>query len=209
MRNDQSGVMPIMIHPRHVFEIPKTGERFTFTKRPSDTNGELLEIEFLVKEFSPPAHIHVDLEERVEVLEGCARVRVGRKEWTAASGETVVFPAGKAHGFRAEGEEMLRFRCEIRPPRQMESLFETIFGLYRDGKADKRGQPNPLQNVVLAHEQRRTWPIRPSGFRSRLSPRSDLSPAASGTALDTKNTAISVSPLPFDRSRPTMMLTSR
>jgi quercetin dioxygenase-like cupin family protein len=143
-----------MRESRDVFAIPHTGERFTFTKRPNDTNGRLLEIEFLVKQFFPTAHIHVDLEERVEVLEGRARVRAGRKEWTAAPGETVVFPPGTAHGFRAEGDDLLRFRCEVVPPRQMESLFETIFGLYRDGKADKRGQPNLLQNAVLAHEHR-------------------------------------------------------
>jgi quercetin dioxygenase-like cupin family protein len=137
-----------------IFEIPHTGERFTITKRPADTNAELLEIEFVVREFFPPAHIHADLEERVEVIAGQARVRVGRKEWVAGPGETVVFPAGLAHGFRAEGEEMLRFRCEVVPPREMESLFETIFGLYRDGKADKHGQPNLLQNAVLAHEYR-------------------------------------------------------
>ena len=143
-----------MVKASNVFEIPKTGERFTFTKRPKDTNGELLEIEFLVKQFFPPAHVHLDLEERVEVLEGRARVRVGRKEWTAGPGETFIFPAGTAHGFRAEGGEMLRFRCEIVPPREAESLFETIFGLYRDGKADKRGQPNVLQGAMLAHEHR-------------------------------------------------------
>jgi quercetin dioxygenase-like cupin family protein len=143
-----------MTQPSNVFEIATTGERFTFTKRPRDTGGEVLEIEFLVKQFFPPAHIHADLEERVEVLAGRAHVRVGRKEWSAGPGETFVFPPGTAHGFRAEGDEMLRFRCEVVPPREMESLFETVFGLYRDGKANKRGQPNPLQNVVLAHEHR-------------------------------------------------------
>jgi mannose-6-phosphate isomerase-like protein (cupin superfamily) len=141
-----------MPKPSDVFKIERTGERFTFTKRPQDTNGELLEIEFLVREFFPPAHIHLDLDEHVEVLSGRARVRAGRKTWTAGPGETVIFPAGTAHSFRAEGDEMLRFRCEVRPPREMESLFETIFGLYRDGKADKRGQPNPLQNAIFAHE---------------------------------------------------------
>src|SRR5438128_7280106 len=143
-----------MTKSRDVFEIPHTGEKFTFARRPADTNGELLEIEFLVKQFFPPAHIHADLEERVEVLEGRARVRVGSKEWTAGPGETVVFPAGTAHGFRAEGDEMLRFRCEIVPPREMESLFETTFGRYRDGKAAKHGQPNVLQIAVLSHENR-------------------------------------------------------
>jgi len=137
---------------RDVFEIAKTGERFVFTKRPADTNGEVLEIEFLVRQFAPPTHVHLSVEERVEVLEGRARVRVGGKEWVAGPGETVVLPRGAAHTFRAEGDEMLRFRCEVRPARQMETLFETIFGRYRDGKADRHGQPNLLQSVVLAHE---------------------------------------------------------
>jgi mannose-6-phosphate isomerase-like protein (cupin superfamily) len=135
-----------------VFEIAKTGERFTFVKRAAETGGEVLEIEFLVKEFTPPAHVHSNVEERVEVLSGRARVRVGRNQWVAGPGETVVLPSGAAHTFRAEGDEMLRFRCEVRPARQMETLFETIFGRYRDGKADKHGQPNLLQSVVLAHD---------------------------------------------------------
>ena|SRR3990172_1615199 len=135
-----------------VIEIPRTGERFVFRRRPRDTNGELLEIDFFVREFAPPPHVHTRLEERVEVIAGRARVRVGRKEWSAVPGETVVFPPGVGHTFRAEGGEMLHFRCEVRPPMQMESLFETTFGLYRDGKANKRGQPNLLQNVVLAQQ---------------------------------------------------------
>ena len=135
-----------------VIEILRTGERFVFRKRPRDTNGELLEIDFFVKQFAPRPHIHARLEERVEVISGRARVRVGRKEWSAGPGDTVVFPPGVGHTFRAEGDEMLHFRCEVRPPMQMESLFETVFGLYRDGKTNKRGHENPLQGVVLARE---------------------------------------------------------
>ena len=66
-----------MVRPSDVFEIPSTGERFEFRKRATDTNGELLEIDFHVKEFSPPLHVHAWLEERVEVISGRARVRVG------------------------------------------------------------------------------------------------------------------------------------
>ncbi len=141
-----------MAGPGDVIEIARTGERFVFTKRPKDTKGELLEIEFLVKEFAPSAHVHAKLEERVEILSGQARVWVGGKESVAGPGETVVFPPGVGHTFKADGDEYLHFRCAVRPALKMEPLFETIFGLYYDGKADKRGQPNPLQNVLLAQE---------------------------------------------------------
>ena len=141
-----------MAHAGDVIEIERTGERFAFTRRPRDTNGELLEIEFYVKQFAPPAHVHIKLEERVEVLSGRARVWIGGKESLAGPGETVVFPAGVGHTFKADGDEYLRFRCQVVPPMKMESLFETIFGLYRDGKADRHGQPNLLQNALLARE---------------------------------------------------------
>jgi quercetin dioxygenase-like cupin family protein len=144
-----------------VIDIPTTGERFEFRKRAKDTNGELLEIDFHVKQFSPPPHIHARVEERVEVISGKARVRVDGKDWTVGPGETVVFPAGVGHTFQAVGEEMLHFRCEVRPVGGMEACFETIFGLYRDGKANKRGQPNLLQSVILAKEYGITLPGAP------------------------------------------------
>jgi quercetin dioxygenase-like cupin family protein len=147
-----------------VIEIPSTGERFEFRKRAKETNGELLEIEFHVKEFSPPRHVHTRVEERVEVISGSARVHVGGKDWTAGPGETVIFPAGVGHTFQAVGEEMLHFRCEIIPG-EMESCFETIFGLYRDGKSNKHGQPNLLQSVILAKEYGIYLPGPPSALQ--------------------------------------------
>lgn len=134
-----------------VIEIPTTGERFEFRKRPKETNGELLEIDFHVREFSPPRHVHARVEERVEVISGSARVRVGGRDWIVGPGETVVFPRGVGHTFQAVGDEMLHVRCEIIPG-EMEDCFETIFGLYRDGKSNKHGQPNLLQSVTLAKE---------------------------------------------------------
>jgi len=49
-----------------MIEVPRTGEKFVFLKRPRDTNGELLEIEFFVRDFAPPErlHVHMDTEER-------------------------------------------------------------------------------------------------------------------------------------------------
>ena len=134
-----------------VIEIPRTGEKLVFVKRPRDTNGELLEIEFFIRDFALAAarpHIHTDTEERVEVIAGTARMRRGRKEQSVGPGDTVVIPPGMVHYLRREGEESLHFRLSFRPPMKVETLFETLFGLHRDGKNFR----HPLQSVVMASE---------------------------------------------------------
>jgi len=133
-----------------VIEIPRTGEKFVFLKRPRDTNGELLEIEFFVREFAPPGrlHIHLKTEERVEVIEGTARLKIGRDERSMGPGERAAIPPGMVHTFQPAPGDLTHFRLEVRPAVNWETLFETVFGLHRDGKNFK----NPLQAMVLANE---------------------------------------------------------
>jgi mannose-6-phosphate isomerase-like protein (cupin superfamily) len=134
-----------------VIEIPRTGERLTFLQRPRDTDGELLEMEFFIRDFALAAsrpHIHTDTEERVEVIAGKARMRSGRTEQSVGPGDTLVIPPGVVHYLRREGEESLHFRLSFRPPAKEETLFETLFGLHRDGKNFR----HPLQSVVMANE---------------------------------------------------------
>src|SRR3990172_671400 len=132
-------------------EIPRTGERLAFVRRPRDTNGELLEIEFFVREFALAAarpNINKKREERGEVIAGRARMRMGREEQSVGPGETLVIPPGMVHFLRREGEEYLHFRLQFRPPMKVETLFETLFGLHRDGKNFR----HPLQTAVMARE---------------------------------------------------------
>ena len=134
-----------------VIEIPRTGEKFVFLKRSRDTNGELFEIEFFIREFALVAarpHIHPNAEERVEVIAGRARMRRGREEHSLGPGEALVIPPGTVHSIRREGEEFLHFRLQFRPAMQVETQFETLIGLHRDGKSFQ----NPLQMAVLAKE---------------------------------------------------------
>jgi mannose-6-phosphate isomerase-like protein (cupin superfamily) len=134
-----------------VIEIPRTGERFVFLKRAADTEGELFEIEFFVREFALVAarpHIHADSEERVELIAGKARMRKGGEEQKLVPGEAVVIPAGTVHFLRGEGEEFLHFRMQMRPAMKTETMFETLIGLHRDGKNIQ----NPLQQSLLAKE---------------------------------------------------------
>ncbi len=42
----------------------------------------------------------------------------------------------------------MHFRLRFRPPMKVETLFETLFGLHRDGKNFR----HPLQTVVMARE---------------------------------------------------------
>ena len=140
-----------MAESRNVIEIPRTGEKFVFLKRSRDTQGEAFEIEFFVREFALVAarpHIHATTEERVEVIEGTARMGMGKQEKLLAPGEALVIPPGTVHFIRGEREEFLHFRLQMRPSMKTETLFETLIGLHREGKS----LTNPLQQVVLANE---------------------------------------------------------
>ena len=140
-----------------IIENPVTGERITFLKTTQETNGELLRFEdVLPPGFSISEHFHPHQEERHEVLSGTLRGRVGGQERDYAAGERVIGPAGVPHAWRNPSEdEELHLVSELRPPLRFETLFETSFGLSRDGKTTKQGIPkNPLQLAVLVDETR-------------------------------------------------------
>jgi len=143
-----------MAKPGDVIENPRTGERIVFRQTAAETGGELLQFDFFVNPggFAPPRHVHERVEERVELVSGRLRWHVGGKEGSLKAGESVVLPRGIGHTFWNEGPEKAHFIVDVRPAFDMETLFETIFGLYRDGKTDRRGNPNLLQNAVLSRE---------------------------------------------------------
>jgi quercetin dioxygenase-like cupin family protein len=140
-----------------VIENPDTRERITFLKTTRETNGQLLRYEdVLPPRFFIPEHFHPHQEERHEVLSGTLRGRVGGQERDYAAGERVIGPAGVPHAWRNPSEdEELHLVSELTPPLRFETLFETSFGLSRDGKTTKQGIPkNPLQLAVLVDETR-------------------------------------------------------
>jgi quercetin dioxygenase-like cupin family protein len=138
-------------------ENPLTGERMTFLKTTADTNGQSLEFEFIAPPgWSVPAHIHPYQQERTEMISGELSGRVAREEIGLGAGEVRVVPSGVVHAWRNPSEEEeARFSVEFSPALNMESGFETAWGLARDGKATKAGLPkNPLQLVVFANEHK-------------------------------------------------------
>ena len=137
-----------------VIENPLTGERFIVTKSAADTNGELLDgvLVFGPRATGPMPHIHPIIEERVKVVAGTLRVKIDGEERTLQAGEEVIIKPGSAHALWNEDAEEVRFEAQASPALKLETFIETVFGLARDGKTNKKGMPNPLQAAILLHE---------------------------------------------------------
>jgi quercetin dioxygenase-like cupin family protein len=146
-----------MAHRGETIDNPLTGERMTFLKTTTDTNGRSFEFEFVAPPgWSVSEHIHPHQQERTEMVSGELSGRVAGEEFRLLPGEIRVVPSGVVHAWRNPSEEeAARFSVEFSPALNMESGFETAWALARDGKATKAGLPkNPLQLVVFANEHK-------------------------------------------------------
>jgi mannose-6-phosphate isomerase-like protein (cupin superfamily) len=141
-----------MIQAGDAIENPVTGERIVFLETSRETDGQAVVFETSVQPdgFVAAAHVHPKQEERFEVLSGTLGLKVGGEEIAAGPGEMLTIPAGTPHRFWNEGEDEVRFRCEVRPALEFEQLLETMFALAADGKTNKKGMPNPLRLAVIA-----------------------------------------------------------
>ncbi len=135
-----------------VFDNPVSGETVTVIASAAETNGQLFRWEHALRPGArvPYDHVHAKQEERFEVTEGTATVRLGDKTLTLGPGEIVVIPVGTPHGLRNETDGVVRVCTEVRPARQTERYFELVFALAQQGKVGKRGLPNPLRLAVIA-----------------------------------------------------------
>lgn len=133
---------------------PAIGHRITFLQTGTQTNGDLLQIMYAVEtsESKPaiPLHIHLQCEERFEVVDGQLGVILDGERRVLAVGEQVLIPPGTPHTFWNAGEGELRFFTDVRPPGQLQTYWETVFGLAEEGKVGKNGLPNLLQLAVVA-----------------------------------------------------------
>jgi len=143
-----------MARQGEAIENPVTGERAVFRKRAAETNGEFLQFDLFMKRrgFVMPEHVHLRQEERIDVVSGRVRFRLGGKEEELRASETAVLPAGIAHTMWNDGDDEAHVSVEARPALKTETAIETVFGLAREGKVSERGMPNPLQGALLARE---------------------------------------------------------
>lgn len=68
-----------------------------------------------------PTHLHA-VEEVLSVLAGKAEVWIGSEKTQLVTGQSVVIPAGRKHGFRNAGNETLHMRAILASP-----IFEAAY----------------------------------------------------------------------------------
>jgi len=142
-----------MIRAGDTLVNPVTGERLVWELTSRDTNGAYTLFDTYVEPGGAvaAAHVHPYQTEIFTVVEGRLGVKRGREKLELGPGEVAMIDPGTPHKFWNAGETTLRFRAEVRPALQFESLIETMFGLAVDGKTNTRGMPNPLRLAVVAN----------------------------------------------------------
>ncbi len=132
-------------------------ETLIFRRTAADTNGEFLEMEgiFHTRSERPPEHYHPEQDEHFEVLSGEVWTRVEGEERVYRAGERFEVPAGRRHAMtNASRSEEARISWRVTPALNTATFLETIWGLAREGKTNKRGIPNPLQGAVILRHYR-------------------------------------------------------
>jgi len=142
-----------MIRAGDTIVNPVTGERLVFELTARDTNGEYTRFDTYVEPGGSvaSAHVHPYQTEIFTVVEGRLGLKRDGEKLELGPGDVVWIDPGIPHKFWNAGTQTLRFRAEVRPSLQFESLIETMFSLAADGKTNKKGMPSPLRLAVIAN----------------------------------------------------------
>lgn len=143
-----------MARSGETIDNPVTGERIDFRETARDTGGESVAFDYYLRPdgfaVGKVPHVHPRQEERFDVREGGLGVRIDGDEWTATPEARFAIPSGTTHTVWNAGSDEMHAVVELRPAEAVESFFETMFGLARDGKTNDTGLPGPLQLAVIA-----------------------------------------------------------
>ena len=153
----------------HEFNL--MGHSFRILESARDTDDGSLRLDYS----APPdanvsEHVHRFQEERFEVLSGKLGVRVGGQEMILGPGQRGVGPPGIPHAWwNPSGDERVRFLVAVLPGIEVETMFETLLGLMREGRTIGLLPRNPLQLAVLARDIA-SWLVLTSVEKALFSP---------------------------------------
>lgn len=157
--------------------MARTGDRFEMvdgsvyavTKSAADAGGEYVEMEFTLPpgSVSPPPHVHTDLVEEYEVIEGPFEVML-EGEWRKLEpGDSASVPKGALHTFKNRSDQVVRVRNVHRPPARFEDYIEHIHRLLEARGISSGKDPRvPLYISLLMLEYPET--LAPGRARERI-----------------------------------------
>jgi mannose-6-phosphate isomerase-like protein (cupin superfamily) len=103
---------------------------FVFRRTSADTGGAYVELDLLMDAGGGPgnagAHVHPDIEEQLQVLDGAATVRVGRTERVYPAGSRVVIPRGVAHAIRNASDGFVLVRERFTPAANLDAYYVQV-----------------------------------------------------------------------------------
>jgi quercetin dioxygenase-like cupin family protein len=114
----------------------------------------------------PPKQLHPAQEEQFDVVSGSLRVRVEGVERLYGAGESFAIAPGAVHGVWNDGDEEARAVWRTLPALRTLELFESIDGLYRDGRVERDKMPGLLVWATLLTEYRDVLrlAVKPAGL---------------------------------------------
>ncbi len=133
-------------------ENPVTGERITWLQTAADSDGETLAFDIDLRPGAAVSaqHRHLRQTEEFSVLEGTLMISVAGRRDEVQPGDQFTVQPGTAHQWWNASASNVRVRVTLRPALDTETFFETLFGLARDGKTNKKGIPS-LPQIAVAY----------------------------------------------------------
>ena len=134
------------------------GERITFLRRVGTPDGDLLEIQNVVKpKGGPPMHVHHYQDEGLTVVQGrLAYLVEGEAVRYLEAGESAVFKAGVVHKFWNPGTSDAMCTGFITPADNIEYFLTEMYATTRRNG----GRPSPFDAAYLATHFRSEFAIR-------------------------------------------------
>jgi mannose-6-phosphate isomerase-like protein (cupin superfamily) len=150
------------------FEMPD-GSVYAVTAAAADSGGEFVGMEFTLPpgSVSPPPHVHDDLTEEYEVIEGSFDVMVGTSWTTLTPGQSASVPPATLHTFKNRSGATVRVRNVHRPAARFEDYIEHINRLSRTRGIKGAKDPRlPIYLSMLMLEYPET--LAPGRARERI-----------------------------------------
>jgi mannose-6-phosphate isomerase-like protein (cupin superfamily) len=133
--------------PGEFIDDPLFRQRYRFSR-----DGDVLHVEIHTEPGGGvlAEHVHPQLEERYEVVEGEVRFRVDGTPKLLGPGDRLVVPAGVRHSFQNSGDETAQLIVEAEPALRLRESIEEGAALARAEKFSPSGVPRSLRALCAA-----------------------------------------------------------